>query len=233
MRRMTEYKRKPSDLVMVDLCSGLGGASEWMYRRLWKVYRYDNDEQFKNIPETNIVDIMELERDDFPEHVDFVWSSPPCRAFSIAACSRHWFPYEEGGGPRSDLARESIELVAHVEKLVKEINPTFHLMENPRGMMRKKIRMPDYSFPQACFGTVGQKYTDFWGNLPWEFVVPRVFKWEPAPRGSKTGTQGIPKGPLRSLIPFALSKALGESIELHFDIITTDYNKEWWIYNAE
>ena len=203
---MNETKRKPSDLVMVDLCSGLGGASEWMYRRGWKVYRYDNDAVFehgnglkgmsavKPVPETMTVDVMSLTKDDFPEHIDFLWSSPPCKAFSIAACSRHWYPYEEGGGPRSEMATLSLELVEHIAGLVGELNPTYHLMENPRGMMRKKYRMPDYSFPQACFGTIGQKYTDFWGNLPWEFMVPRVYKWEPAPRGSKSGTQGIPKG---------------------------------------
>src|SRR5271167_1106320 len=64
-------------LVWLDLCSGLGGASQPALDRGWKVIRVDIDPRFK--PDI-VADVRALPLRPF--HVDVLWASPPCQEFS-------------------------------------------------------------------------------------------------------------------------------------------------------
>ena len=70
---------------MLDLYSGLGGASQAFADRGWEVVRVDNNPLLADVPHTEINDIMSLLRPyHFDLPFDFIWASPPCVEFSTA-----------------------------------------------------------------------------------------------------------------------------------------------------
>ena len=87
--------------VWLDLCSGLGGASQPALDRGWKVIRLDLDRSFR--PDI-VADVRQLPLKPF--HVDVLWASPPCTDFTKAgwrmapsperAALRALIPYEIG-----------------------------------------------------------------------------------------------------------------------------------------
>lgn len=142
-------------------------------------------------PNQNIdwyTDIMEVSAKDIIERFgrpDVIWASPPCTSYSIAAISHHRKKNVETGSldPVSDFAKLSDELVKHTLELIKELKPKYWFIENPRGGMRKM---------------------DFMQGLP-RYTVTYCQYGDPchekAPRGSKTGTQGLKGAVQRSVIP--------------------------------
>lgn len=68
------------ELVWLDLCSGLGGASQPALDRGWRVIRVDIEAKFK--PDI-VADVRSLPLKPFP--VDVLWASPPCRDFVVAS----------------------------------------------------------------------------------------------------------------------------------------------------
>lgn len=67
-------------LVWLDLCSGLGGASQPALDRGWKVIRVDIDPRFK--PDI-VADVRHLPLSAFkPFSIDVLWASPDCKDFS-------------------------------------------------------------------------------------------------------------------------------------------------------
>lgn len=96
-------------------------------------------------------------------------------------------------------------------------------MENPRGKMRKKIKGIDRTTITYCsYGDKRMKPTDIWSNNIYNPMFnlngwkPRPMCWnnnkkcnhESAPRGSKTGTQGLKNNFERSKIPKDLCKEI-------------------------
>ena len=83
--------------------------------------------------------------------------------------------------------------------------------ENPRGGMRKVRWMKDipiYTVTYCQYGDNRMKPTDIWTNHPNPKFKPMCKNGQPchvsAPRGSKTGTQGLKGSVLRSIIPSEL-----------------------------
>lgn len=216
--------------VCVDLFSGLGSFSQAFLDRGWEVYRYDIEPYFEieEIAEdshTIISDILDLDIGTFPENPDMLLISPPCTTFSVAAVSHHWKRTENGPVPKSQACKISVELVRRALEIRDHINPRFWVLENPRAMMRRVMQdilnegPPTVTTYWASWGEKHYKPTDLWGRLPYiEFKKPE--HWEKAPRGSKSGTQGItiekecqmPRelktAMLRSIIPYRFSLAL-------------------------
>lgn len=64
-------------LVWLDLCSGLGGASQPALDRGWKVVRVDIDPRFKPdiVADARALPLRAV-------RVDVLWASPPCQEFS-------------------------------------------------------------------------------------------------------------------------------------------------------
>ena len=157
-----------------------------------------------------VADVKTLTAKDFPYQPDVLWASPPCEGFSVASIGRNW-----GGGyrvyePKSDSARRSIELVKHTLRLIEELKPTHFFIENPRGVLRKLdllAHIPRYTVTYCQYGDTRMKPTDIWTNAPF---IPRTMCKNgdkchiSAPRGSKTGTQGIKGYKDRSRIPHEL-----------------------------
>ena len=218
---------------VLDLFSGLGGFSSAFKERGHEVVTVDIEPKFN--PDL-VADILNIE----PEHLlgrfgyfNIILASPPCDCFSVASIYRHW--NNKTKMPTDEKTQNRIALILHTIKLIHGLKPMFWVMENPRGMMRKIIGMPHYQITQCQYGKPVMKPTDLWGRLPKSFKPKRCKNGDPchqsAPRGSKTGTQGINvkafkknrysyvvKGgggnsSLRAIIPYGLSLAICEAVE--------------------
>lgn len=157
-----------------------------------------------------------------------IWASPDCATFSIAAISHHRRQNPETGNldPVSDYAKFCDEVDQHVLQLIEELNPKFFFIENPRGGMRKMTWMqglPRYTVTYCQYeldkpvNERRMKPTDIWTNHPDPQFKPMCKNGDPchakAPRGSRTGTQGLKGSKERSVIPEALCQHIVDICE--------------------
>jgi len=161
---------------------------------------------------------------------DMIWASPPCTTYSIAGISHH----RDGVNPKSDFAKKSDRIMERVLLLIElyyitDPNLKWYI-ENPRGMMRKMPFMQGLPRATIWYCQYGSderaKPTDIWSNNircvfnpdGWQ-PRPECFNGnthchhQPAPRGSKTGTQGRKGNYERSKIPHELCLEIIKSSE--------------------
>lgn len=208
-------------MLVFDFFSGTGSSTQAFKDAGHTVITFEIDEFFEA---TEHVDVFNLNAIDLIAKYgqpDFIWASPPCTAFSVASMGHHW-----GGGarayePKTEVAKVSQDLVAHTVKLIKDLNPTKGwLMENPRGMLRKLpvvAGLPRTTVTYCQYGDGRMKPTDLWGVVPnW---IPRDMCkngmpcHEAAPRGARTGTQGLKGARERSRVPYSLGEELLKVLE--------------------
>lgn len=157
-------------------------------------------------------DISKITADDIIHRFgrpDVIWASPDCTSYSIAAISHHRKKEEDGNlAPVSEYAKFCDEVNKHVLELIKELKPKYFFIENPRGGLRKMRFMqgiPRYTVTYCQYGDTRMKPTDIWTNYPNPNFKPMCKNGdkchEAAPRGSKTGTQGLKGSKERSVIP--------------------------------
>ena len=198
-------------MLIFDFFAGTGSATQAFSDAGHRVIKIELSEKFK----ADERDVLKLNADYLITKYgkpDFIWASPPCQKFSVASCSRYWYP---DGTPRDDNALESLRLVDHTIKLIQELNPKAWLIENPRGMLRKQkimLELPRRTITYCQYGDSRMKPTDLWGVVPnWTPQDPcknGMSCHESAPRGSRTGTQGIKGDEDRSRVPYALSSEI-------------------------
>jgi len=167
-------------------------------------------EQFGDID--YVGDILNFDYSMVPFVPDMIWASPPCTGFSVASIGKHW-----GGGkgayiPKSDTALLGIKLLEKTLEVInhyKEIKPDLiWYIENPRGVMRKMKSVEPllrHTVTYCQYGDTRMKPTDIWtNNKNWQ-PRPHCKNGSPchvaAPRGSRTGTQGLKGSFERSKIP--------------------------------
>lgn len=98
--------------------------------------------------------------------VDLLLASPPCQGFTVARIGRNW---NHDRTPKTAKAELGMELVASVLRIVEEVKPTYWLMENPVGMLRKLplvAGLPHRSVTYCSYGRKFRKPTDLWGDAP-------------------------------------------------------------------
>lgn len=156
---------------------------------------------------------------------DVIWASFDCTTFSIAAISHHRRKNPVTGNldPISDYAKLCDAIDQHVLNLIKELKPKFYFIENPRGGMRKMEWMqeyPRYTVTYCQYGDNRMKPTDIWTNHPDPQFKPMCKNGSPchesAPRGSRTGTQGLKGSKERSVIPAALCQHIVDICERNY-----------------
>ena len=168
------------------------------------------------------VDIETLTTDAIPFIPDMVWASPDCTTYTIAAISTH----RNGTEPKSEYAKKCDNVNKHFIELIKKWqtvnNEMVFFIENPRGMLRKMPFMQEfkrYTIWYCQYGDDRAKPTDIWTNSKtWK---PRNIchngnkkcHHQPAPRGSKTGTQGRKGSFDRSKIPDELCIEILKTLE--------------------
>jgi hypothetical protein len=203
-------------MIIFDFFSGTGSSTQAFKDAGHTVITFELDPYFEATEHT---DVMLLKASSLVEKYgqpDFVWASPPCTSFSVASIGHHWISGGDSPTPRTEQARESQELVRHTVQLIKELNPTKGwLMENPRGMLRKLSvvkDLPRHTVTYCKYGDSRMKPTDLWGVVPnW---TPRITCKNgdtchvSAPRGARTGTQGLKGAKERSRVPYELGKEI-------------------------
>lgn len=197
--------------ICIDLFSGLGGWSEAFKDRGWKVVTVDFDPNFK--PDI-VADIMDLKSDMLPKSPEIILASPPCNCFSSASFSYHFF---KNGRPKTYAVAHAIGLVAKAHILIEELEPAFWIIENPRGMLRRFLPKPVVTTYFCSWGDLAKKPTDLWGELP-SMDWPSPTDWEPAPKGSRKGTQGKKTAAERAKIPYLLSEAVCNAVEIELGL---------------
>lgn len=189
-------------LRMLDLFSGLGGASEAMLQAGWDVLRIDNNELLNQVPNTIMADICyDSQLDDYPSsYFDLIWSSPPCLDFSRGFNAPAPTALREGRDFQPDMEplRASI-------RIIKEWKPRYWVIENVSGASKIFSKELGVNSPRQIIGPYF-----LWGNFPY---LPELEL-----RNEKGKTQywniGDPlRANKRALIPFELSEALRLAIE--------------------
>lgn len=191
-------------LVWLDLCSGLGGASQPALDHGWKVIRVDIDPRFKP---TIVADVRHLPLRPF--HVDVLWASPPCQEFS-----RSGLPWLLNKGPLPD---PDMSIVEAVKRFVIELKPRFWMVENVRNS-RKWIT--------PILGPIWYRSSGhfLWGKLPG--LIPQTgptkgawgrrngsgdYRDEWRPKESYGPSKDRPA--LRAKIPYEIGLAICRAVE--------------------
>lgn len=208
---------------VLELFAGTRSIGKAFEKHGHKVYSIEWDKDFENIDWYE--DIGKITAQDIIDrfgHPDVIWASPDCTSFSIAAISHHRRKNLETGNldPVSDYAKFCDNVDQHVLDLIRELKPKYWFIENPRGGMRKMTWMqglPRYTVTYCQYGDTRMKPTDIWTNHPDPKFKPPCHNGdschEPAPRGSKTGTQGLKGSIDRSRIPDKLCEHIVEICE--------------------
>jgi hypothetical protein len=196
-------------LVWLDLCSGLGGASQPALDRGWKVVRVDIDPRFR--PEI-VADVRTLEADAQLDRlfraagavIDVLWASPPCDEFSKWGL-RCFNP----NPPKPDL---SIALAVH--RIIDILHPRFWAVENVWAAR---------PFLNPIFGPVRARPPGhaIWSDLG--FLLPPLKAHKGSAQGKRWGTFGTKsggdgKGKRRNaaesaVIPYEIGEAICAAVE--------------------
>ena len=214
-------------MKVLELFAGTRSIGKAFEAHGHEVFSVEWDKHFENID--LYADIMTVTADDIIKQFgrpDVVWASPDCTTFSIAAISHHRRKNAATGNlePVSEYAKFCDAVDQHVLQLIRELKPKFYFIENPRGGMRKMTWMqglPRYTVTYCQYGDTRMKPTDIWTNHPDPKFRPMCKNGDPcherAPRGAKTGTQGLKGSKERSVIPEALCKHIVEICEKEVD----------------
>ena len=207
-------------MKILELFAGTRSIGKAFERAGHEVYSIEWDKNFEDIDWYE--DIGKITAQDIIERFgkpDVIWASPDCSSFSIAAISHHRKKNLETGNldPVSDYAKFCDKVDQNVLQLIKDLTPTYYWIEIPVGGLRKMTWMQDipyrYTTTYCQWGEKRMKPTDLFTNYP-NAYFPRCKNGDPchesAPRGSKTGTQGLKGSKERSRIPDALCNYIVE-----------------------
>lgn len=201
-------------MKILELFSGTQSISKVFAANGWETFTVEKDPFFKDITSYS-GDVLDLTPEYVLEHFgrpSVIWASPPCTSYSIAAISHHRTrEANENLLPKSEFASVSDQLVKHTLYLIQRLRPDYWFIENPRGGMRKMDFMqmlPRHTVTYCQYGDTRMKPTDIWTNHPNPQFKPMCKNGDPchvaAPRGAKTGTQGLKNARERSVIPEGL-----------------------------
>ena len=161
-----------------------------------------------------VVDILEFDISKLPFKPDLIWASPPCTYFSVASIGKHW---NKDHTPKTEQAVFGVKVIKKTISIIKQLNPRYWYIENPRGKLRKldfMIGLQRTTVWYCKYGDTRAKPTDIWTNnlrsvfnpngwqpRPECFNGNKICHHQPASRGSQTGTQGLKGNYQRSVVP--------------------------------
>ena len=202
-------------MKVLELFAGTRSIGKAFEEKGHEVFSVEWDRSFENIDLYK--DIYELSAKEILDKFgkpDVIWASPDCSSYSIAAISHHRKREENGNlAPVSEYAKFCDRVNQHTLNLIMTLSPKYWFIENPRGGMRKMDFMhglPRYTVTYCQYGDSRMKPTDIWTNHPDPKFKPMCKNGDPchekAPRGSRTGTQGLNGSKERSVIPLELCR---------------------------
>jgi len=175
-----------------------------------------------------VTDIEFLTPEQIPFIPDYFHASPDCTTYSVAALGIH----RDFTEPKTEQAKKADRVTMNTIGLLKhylKVNPSMKFtIENPRGILRTMPFMKGIDRVTVWYCRYGSKVakpTDIWSNNIRNLFNPDG--WNPrakcyngnknchhikAPRGMKTGVQGMNDAETRSVIPEKLCVEIIESI---------------------
>ena len=211
------------NMKTIELFCGTKSFSKVAKELRHKTFTVDNNNNFD--PDV-CVDILNIKEKLIPPTFciyDIVWMSPPCTTFSMASGNKHWTKYRQ---PKTDDAKKGKRLLEICWKIAKYCikEDKIFFIENPRARARWFLPEEYRKTVWYCqYGDKRAKPTDIWTNLKgWQ---PKTCHngnnnchHQPAPRGSRTGTQGLKGAKERGVIPSKLFYEI-------FDVINKNFEK--------
>ena len=205
-------------MKIVELFAGTESLSKVARERGHKTFTTDYNEKF-NCDLTGDILNEDIQNKVFEqiEKADFVWMSPVCTTWSLASGNTHWTKFRQ---PKTDNAKIAINMMMFcrfvADYCVK--NKKKFLIENPNG---RAVWILDNKYLKRCwycqYGDDRAKPTNLWTNLNIEFRTcfngNKDCHHESAPRGSKTGTQGLKGNMERSIVPKQLCLEILQNLE--------------------
>lgn len=150
---------------------------------------------------------------------DVMWFGTPCEGFSVAVIGRNWDVSSGRPEPKTDSARVSVALAKKCLEIISWFPNAVYGIENPRGMLRKMDFMaglPRRTVTYCKFGERRMKPTDIWTNVEgWDTPDPCKNGdtcHDAAPRGSRTGTQGLKTAYDRSAYPVEFCRSFASAV---------------------
>jgi site-specific DNA-cytosine methylase len=172
-------------MLMLDLCSGLGGASAAMRARGWDVVTVDINPAFH--PDV-VADLREWSWSG--PRPDLVWASPPCDEFA-----REFMPWcRTGRAP-------DLSLVLECKRIIDECRPRYWVIENVKGA--STWLLPVLGKWRARHGAFF-----LWGYFPDLGVVD--MRGHPGKAGLSSERKAE-----RALIPVRLSESVARAVEIN------------------
>lgn len=159
-------------MKVLELFAGTRSIGKAFEARGHEVFSVEWDKKFDRID--LYADIGTLTAQDILERFgrpDVIWASPDCATFSVSAFARHRRKNPETGElePVSEYAKFCDRVDQHVLDLIRDLQPAFYFIENPRGGMRVMSWMqglPRYTVTYCQYGDTRMKPTDIWTNHP-------------------------------------------------------------------
>ena len=176
-------------MKLLELFSGTKSIGKVFEENGWEVFSVDNDPQYN--PDW-CGDILNFKT---KEKYDVVWASPPCTCFSVASIGSSWIGNYH---PKKVGTALGMAYVLKAIEIIRDVKPKYWFIENPRGVMRKMGFMEGLkrnTVTYCQYGDNRMKPTDIWTNCDKWTPRPMCKNGDPchisAPRGAKTGTQGL------------------------------------------
>ena len=159
-----------------------------------------------------------------PWQPDIIVASPVCASFSTMSMGKMW-KHGLQAKPKHPTAQDGMSMVLSTLRIITVLQPRFWIIENPRARLRSLELLegiPRYTVWYCRLGEERAKPTDLWGVLP-----PGLAKelgsgkytckngnpdHIPAPRGSRSGTQGGVSTAEAGAIPEPLSRMLRQHL---------------------
>ena len=142
---------------------------------------------------------LDIEEEHEP---DIIWASPDCSCYSMASGGRH---FGKDKKPKTEKAIIHLKILDKLKECINyhlSINPDLiYYIENPTARMSwfiDPLIYPRYDVSYCQYGCDRMKPTTIWTNKK-DFIPKKCKNNNPycnhirASRGSKSGTQGIPK----------------------------------------
>jgi site-specific DNA-cytosine methylase len=209
-------------MKVLELFAGTRSIGKAFEAHGHQVFSVEWDKRFDHID--LYADVLTVTAEDILSRFgrpDVIWASPDCTTYSVAAISRHRRREADGSlSPVSDYAKFCDRVNAHVVELIRELKPKYWFIENPVGALRKMKFMeglPRYTVTYCQYGERRQKPTDIWTNHHFPRFQPPCRRGAPchdaAPRGARTGTQGLKNAMEKARLPALLCEHIVEICE--------------------
>lgn len=167
------------------------------------------------------IDIAKLRIDRIPERkkVSIVWASVPCTYYTILNIHNHWQKLTYAHRkyyyiPKTKEAAKAIQLLEKTIYIIKEVNPVFYFIENPRGALRHMPQIQfapfTYTISYSDFEAPHYKPTDIFTNCPF-LTFPKIKT--AVGRQFKSSVAAMNDSYERSIVPPGLIKEIFSQIQ--------------------